>query len=183
MRRTDLPRLTNAKVIPSDNVAPQHRFAIIDIHMDLGVGRKVRRTGIERIKWWKLNERKADLEVDLETLVVNLNLNQPAPEIHQHATEQIRDLAHNILGTTKPGGKFVDKHTWGWNGDVQEATRGRNEAFKNGLPRKTSTTTTNQCFFLQFVKFFRLIQKKILTFLYNVQRKKSILFMHFHTKN
>jgi len=36
--------------------------------------------------------------------------------------------------------------------------------------------------FFQFAKFFRLT-KKIWTFLYKVQRKKSILFMHFHTKN
>jgi len=100
--------------------------------MDLGVDRKVRRTGIERIKWWKLNERKAEQEVNLGTLVVNLNLNKPAPEIHQQATEQIRENARNILGTTKPGRTFVDKQTWLWNREVQEATRVKKEALKNG---------------------------------------------------
>jgi len=38
-------------------------------------------------------------------------------------------------------------------------------------------------FFLPMAKFFRPLQKNFRTFLYNVQRKKSILFMHFHTKN
>jgi len=37
--------------------------------------------------------------------------------------------------------------------------------------------------FLPMAKFLTPLQNKFWTFLYNVQRKKSILFMHFHTKN
>jgi len=50
VRRPDLRHVKNAKVIPSDNVAQHHRLLTMDICLDIGQRRPVRKTGVKKIK-------------------------------------------------------------------------------------------------------------------------------------
>jgi len=137
--RTVAPCVAPTKVIPSENIAPQHRLLVMDIHLKLGSGPKPRCTETERIKWWRFNECKDDLETKLGTMEVNLN--QPAPDIYQKTIDKIRDRACDVLGTTKPGRKFIDRQVWWWNENVQEAIRRMKGPSSSGSQQERPSTT------------------------------------------
>jgi len=68
---------------------------------------------------------------------MEVNLNRPAPNIYQKTVDKIRDHARDVLGTTKPGRKFIDKQVWWWNENVQEAILEK-KSFKQWLATKTA---------------------------------------------
>jgi len=74
VRRVDLQHVMNCKVIPSDNIAPQHRLLIMDNNLKVGSGAKPRRTETDRIKWWRFKECKAELETSLVAMEAGLHL-------------------------------------------------------------------------------------------------------------
>jgi len=93
-----LRRVTNAKVIPSDNVAPQYRILV----MDIGQKRQVRRTDVEMIS--------GGYSIEAALRDENVNLHQPVPgRALSKNYEQIRAQASTVLGTTKSDKKFNDK--------------------------------------------------------------------------
>jgi len=68
VRRPDLRRVANAKVIPSDNVAPQHRLLVMNIKLDTGQRRQAWKTVFEKIKWWLMDKSKVRLEAQLNSI-------------------------------------------------------------------------------------------------------------------
>ena len=40
------------------------------------------------------------------------------------------DIAKSKLGESFPGGRYVEKETWWWKDQIQEATTAKKEAFK-----------------------------------------------------
>jgi len=136
VRRSDLRRVKNAKVIPSDTVAPQHRLLLLDICMDVGQRRPVRTTGAKEIKWWLVDKSKARLEAALNNMVVDLD--QPAPVLYEQVTNQIRTHARAVLGVTKPGRKFIDKQVWWWNEQAQAVVHVKKKAFRKWADSKNN---------------------------------------------
>lgn len=55
-QKRDFKKFLDAKVIPSTNVAPQHRMLIADTRFPIPKPPKADRTQTARIKWWKLPE-------------------------------------------------------------------------------------------------------------------------------
>jgi len=84
----------------------------MDTQLDIWREKKARCPGTERIKWWRLKGCKTELEADLRNLVTNLNQNQSASNIYLQTVDQICNHYRKVIGTTKPGRKFIDKQVW-----------------------------------------------------------------------
>ena len=128
LRRRNLTQVIDAKVIPSDQVSAQHKPLVLTLRLRDPVKQKLPQTKTERIKWWKLKEHKPQLQASLATLDVDFD--QPTTEIWNDITKQITTIASTILGKTKPGRRFIDKQTWWWNEEVQQAIKEKKAAFK-----------------------------------------------------
>ncbi|EYB95146.1 hypothetical protein Y032_0163g3482 [Ancylostoma ceylanicum] len=61
MRRKELKNIIDAKVIPSDGIAPQHRLLVMDVRLQHR--RPVRpMVSLQRIKWWKMTGCETELQ-------------------------------------------------------------------------------------------------------------------------
>ena len=128
LRRRDLKLATNVKVIPSDNIGPQHHLLVMDIRLDLDHERQVHTTAVEKIKWWRVDEHKTQLINGLRKM--NVNFNQPTAITWNNLVNQIHQVASDALGKTKPGKKFIDKQIWWWSKEVQEVIKKKKAAYK-----------------------------------------------------
>ncbi|XDV43670.1 hypothetical protein PO909_012111 [Leuciscus waleckii] len=95
LRRRDLKLTLDTKGIPSDNIGPQHRPLILDVHLNLQRQPQAHKTGPERIKWWKWSEHKSQLAAAFGGL--NINPCQPAEAMWSEITTQIHTIAIQIL--------------------------------------------------------------------------------------
>ena len=132
LRRCHLPMVMNAKVIPTAThaFAPQHRLLVLDLRLNVHLRSRARRTTTKRIKWWKLPEHRQQVRDALIDLRVSTDDKESIEEQWNRITSQIRSRAETILGTTKPGRRFVDKQIWWWSESVQQVIKEKKEAFK-----------------------------------------------------
>ena len=128
LRRRDLKLATNTKVIPSDNIAPQHRLLVMDTRLNIGQRRKPQLTNTERIKWWRASEHREELAKALRTIKVDTK--QPAATIWNDLVSRISGAASEILGRTKAGKRLLDKQIWWWKEEVQAAVKEKKAAYK-----------------------------------------------------
>ncbi|XP_058639968.1 craniofacial development protein 2-like [Onychostoma macrolepis] len=128
IRRCDLKLALDAKVIPSDTIGPQHRPLVLDLQLNLHRQTRMRVTGPEHFKWWRLPEHKQQLKVALQSL--NINLDQPVDRLWNDITCHIQAAASDILGSTKPGRQYMDKQVWWWGEEVQIAIKAKKQAYK-----------------------------------------------------
>ncbi|VDO99442.1 unnamed protein product [Heligmosomoides polygyrus] len=100
----DRSLVTDAKVVPYETVAPQHRPLICTIKIASPRLQQVERCGARRIKWWRMREKEAAVisRVRLPTVTT-------VDETWKKATEAIPQAAQSELGITKPGRRKVDK--------------------------------------------------------------------------
>ncbi|XP_046409103.1 craniofacial development protein 2-like [Ischnura elegans] len=96
IRRRDHKLVDDVKVIPSDNVAPQHRPLVIDLRLDIRQHRRGCTTGPAHIKWWRLNYNKNQLKIALDHLSVNPD--QPVAGLWHSVANQIQEAACEVLG-------------------------------------------------------------------------------------
>uniref|UniRef100_W5MVV3 Reverse transcriptase domain-containing protein n=1 Tax=Lepisosteus oculatus TaxID=7918 RepID=W5MVV3_LEPOC len=138
MRRRDFKMVTDTKVIPYNSIAPQHRLLVLDAKVRLvQIQTPVRpTTKIERIKWWKLPEHRAVVKATLGPLVPNSR--STVGEDWNDLAEHVKTCTATTLGTTKPNRRFIDKQTWWWNNDVQQATKAKKDAYKTWRQTKCS---------------------------------------------
>lgn len=132
--RKNLRGVHNCKVIPSDNVTPQHRPLIMDIRLQ---GRKVHRkkNDIPRIKWWRCKKDVNTLASKLcEGLGPMIRNNKTPETVEEHWNEMsrvVKSVAQKVLGRTKPGKQRMEgKETWWWGTQVQEAVKKKKDALK-----------------------------------------------------
>ncbi|VDL69479.1 unnamed protein product [Nippostrongylus brasiliensis] len=61
IRRRDAKFVSDAKVVPCETVATQHRPLICTMKFTPLKQKRVERCGHERIKWWRLKEKEAEI--------------------------------------------------------------------------------------------------------------------------
>ncbi len=128
IRQRDLKLAIDAKVIPSDTIGLQHGPLVLDLELKLHWQTRMRVTGPEHFKWWRLPENKQLLEVVLQSL--NINLDQPVDRLWDDITCHIHTAASDILGSTKPRRRFMDKQVWWWGEEVLTAIKAKKLAYK-----------------------------------------------------
>uniref|UniRef100_W5MTP5 Endonuclease/exonuclease/phosphatase domain-containing protein n=1 Tax=Lepisosteus oculatus TaxID=7918 RepID=W5MTP5_LEPOC len=126
VRRRDFKMVTDNKVIPYNSTAPQHRLLVLDAKVRLVQTPARPTTKIECIKWWKLPEHRAVMKATLGPLVPNPR--STVREDWNDLAERVKTCAATTLGTKKQ--RFIDKQTWWWNDDVQQATKAKKDAYK-----------------------------------------------------
>ena len=126
MRRDELGGVKNCKVIPGETVATQHRMLVMDINSKTRRQRKRERT--PRINWWKIKEREGD-DLMWETVDRSTEQKEVSELTWMNTYPIMIEAARKTLGESK-GGKYIEKESWWWNNEVQEAIQNKKEAFK-----------------------------------------------------
>ncbi|VDO63408.1 unnamed protein product [Heligmosomoides polygyrus] len=103
----DRSLVTDAKIVPYETVAPQHRPLVYIFKITPPRVQQVERCGAARIKWWRMKEKEAAVifRVRLPTVTT-------VDETWKKATDTIRQAARLELSITKPGRRKVDKQIW-----------------------------------------------------------------------
>ncbi|MGL4932411.1 MAG: RNA-directed DNA polymerase, partial [Aeromonas sp.] len=120
----------DAKVIPSETIASQHRLLTLDLRLNFSLRPHTRFTGPEKIKWWHLPVKRTQLAATLYTHIAAINDEMPVETLWANVTKMICDAAGECLGVTKPGRQFIDKQVWWWTNEVQKATKAKKAVFK-----------------------------------------------------
>ena len=128
VRSANRKLVKDAKVIPSECVAPQHRLLVIDVWLNTKPPRMQQRTGPERVKWWRERQCRQTLQQAFNG--INADPTKCIEDMWRDVSSQIRNEAGRVLGKTKPGRARINKETWWWNDEVQMAVRHKKTAFQ-----------------------------------------------------
>jgi hypothetical protein len=126
VRRENLGKVKDCKVIPGEPVAPQHRLLVVDL-----MTKKMRKNRRERpttINWWKLKEKEGE-ELERKTAEILVEQGEVGDLTWKETYPKIIKAAKDILGESKAG-KYLEKESWWWNDEVQNAIAKKKEAFK-----------------------------------------------------
>ena len=130
-RRQHLKEVKDCKVINGENVSPQHKLVVGDFQIR---GEKsMRRKGIPKIKWWKL-EKEENVELRArfkENVLREIRLKDEVNEWWEFNSKVFLRHGEEILGKTTGKGPPEDKETWWWSEDTQEKIRKKKESNKN----------------------------------------------------
>lgn len=124
VRKRDLKLVQDAKVVPSETTTTQHRPLICTMSVEPPKPRRPDPSGPARIKWWRFKEAENEMVGRLSLPPVN-SVQQAWSEVKASVTAAARD----VLGTTKPGRKKIDKLPWLWTEDVRQAVREKKRTF------------------------------------------------------
>ncbi|VDP12487.1 unnamed protein product [Heligmosomoides polygyrus] len=102
VRHRDRRLVTDAKVVPYETLATQHRPLICTLMIAPPRLRQVERCGPARIKWWRMKEKDAAAVC---------------------CSYSVADAARSELGMTKPGRRKIEKQTWLWTDDVKKKVK------------------------------------------------------------
>ncbi|VDP21391.1 unnamed protein product [Heligmosomoides polygyrus] len=118
VRDRDRSLVKNAKIVPYETVAPQHRPLNCTLKIAPPRLKQVERCSAARIKWWRMKEKEAAVisRVRLPTVTT-------VDENWKRITDPKRHAARLELATTKPGRRKVDKQTGLWTDDVKAEVR------------------------------------------------------------
>nr|CDJ81375.1 unnamed protein product [Haemonchus contortus] len=133
VRHRDQGLVTDAKTVPYETVATQHRPLICTLKIAPPKPKLAERCGPARIKWWRLKEKE-------EAVVSSILL--PAvttvDETWTGAAEAITRVARSKLGVTKPGRRKLDKQTWLWTDHVRDKVHEKKKQYHAFLIEKTA---------------------------------------------
>ncbi|EYC22348.1 hypothetical protein Y032_0017g3296 [Ancylostoma ceylanicum] len=135
VQRKELKNIIDAKVIPSDSVAPQHRLLVMDVRLQHR--RPVRpMVSLQRIKGWKMTGREAELQGAVKA-AISASSSRDVITKWSQLEQIITEVAQNLLGITKTGRPFIDKQTWWWSEEVQSIVKRKKNANKKWLKMRS----------------------------------------------
>ncbi|XGW23903.1 hypothetical protein V3C99_005819, partial [Haemonchus contortus] len=123
VRHRDQGLVTDAKTVPYETVATQHRPLICTFKIAPPKPKLAERCGPARIKWWRLKEKE-------EAVVSSILL--PAVTT---VDETWKGAAEAI---TRPGRRKLDKQTWLWTDHVRDKVREKKKQYHAFLIEKTA---------------------------------------------
>ena len=124
IRRNNISKVKDCKVIPGESIATQHRH----ITMDICIQTKKRvkpRMRKQQIKWWRLKDRDENRKFASK---VEENI-EYIKEWNQ-LEALLLDTAKSVLGQTTGKGAYNEKEAWWWNEEVQKAVKEKRLKFK-----------------------------------------------------
>ncbi len=132
MYRKNMRRMvTDVKVIPGEECAPQHHLLVCD--MRLKIPRLPKRKFIPRLKTWKLKDpsfRERFQECFNARITASTDEVSPDTEgLWAKLKDGLRKTTEEVCGTTKPQGRWR-KETWWWNNSVDTAVKEKRRLYK-----------------------------------------------------
>ncbi|XP_067139326.1 craniofacial development protein 2-like [Centruroides vittatus] len=106
-RRTTLKGIKDCKVLPGEDLTSQHRLLVMELKIDLN-RIKYKDKLISKIKWWLLKGKRAIEFKEKVISVINRNTkcNVSVDEWWTQVAREIRKIAKELLGETKPARKI-----------------------------------------------------------------------------
>ncbi|XGW20197.1 hypothetical protein V3C99_003760, partial [Haemonchus contortus] len=135
VRHRDQGLVTDAKTVPYETVATQHRPLICTLRIAPPKTKFAERCGPARIKWWRLKEKEKESAVVSRILLPAVTT---VDETWKSAVEAITRVARSELGMTKPGRRKIDKQTWLWTDHVRDKVREKKKQYHAFLSEKTA---------------------------------------------
>ncbi|XGW10232.1 hypothetical protein V3C99_012037 [Haemonchus contortus] len=135
VRHRDQGLVTDAKTVPYETVATQHRPLICTLKIAPPKPKVAERCGPARIKWWRLKEKEKESAVVSRILLPAVTT---VDETWKSAVEAITRVARSELGMTKPGRRKIDKQTWLWTDHVRDKVREKKKQYHAFLSEKTA---------------------------------------------
>ena len=128
LRKADLKRTKNIKVIAGEECVTQHRLLVCDLTLKFAPPRH--RPYIPKLRLWKLREQEHC--TSFSSCVGNiLDSSDPSTSVEDLWTllkSSLLDSAEKVCGRTKK--RSFKKVTWWWNRDVNEAVLRKRRAWK-----------------------------------------------------
>ncbi|VDO66796.1 unnamed protein product, partial [Heligmosomoides polygyrus] len=109
LKHRDGKLVTDAKVVPNETIATQHRRLICTLKFAPLRLRHVERCSPPRINWWRLKEDAAAF-----VFRIRLSTVKTVDETWKDATDTILQVACSGLGMNKPGLRKTEKLAWLW---------------------------------------------------------------------
>ncbi|VDO85905.1 unnamed protein product [Heligmosomoides polygyrus] len=114
-RDRDRSTVTDAKIVPCETVALQHRSLICTLKMAPPRLKQIEQFGEARFMWLRMKKKEAAVNSRVRLPTVTT-----VDETWKKTTDPIRQAASSMLGTTKLGRCKVEKlETWLWTDDVK----------------------------------------------------------------
>uniref|UniRef100_A0A7I4YN09 Reverse transcriptase domain-containing protein n=1 Tax=Haemonchus contortus TaxID=6289 RepID=A0A7I4YN09_HAECO len=126
VRHRDQGLVTDAKTVPYETVATQHRPLICTLKIAPPKPKFAEKRGPARIKWWRLKEKEKESAVVSRIL---LPAATTVEETWKSAVEAITRVARSELGMTKPGRRKIYKQTWLWTDHVRDKVREKKKQY------------------------------------------------------
>ena len=124
IRRNNISKVKDCKVIPGESIATQHRILTMDICIQ--TKKRVKTRGRkQQIKWWRLKDRDENRKFASK---VEENI-EDIKEWNQ-LEALLLDTAKSVLGQTTGKGAYNEKEAWLWNEEVQKAVKEKRLKFK-----------------------------------------------------
>ena len=140
LRRQDRKLVTDAKVVPYETVATQHRPLICSLKITPPKRKCEERCGPARIKWWKLKQKEAAVISRIQLPPVT-----SVEETWRKAADVVVEAARSELGVTKPGRRKTDKQPWLWTDEVKARVREKKRMYHAFLDSKTDDRWRKYC--------------------------------------
>ena len=135
-KRRDLKLVQDIKVIPSEEIAPQHKLLVCDIKVKDNVVKT--QSFVPRLKTWKLREEENKVNFErLFTEHVQGNTATTTEELWSCLKDGLLSTSEKICGWTKE--RKWKKEGWWWNEEVDKAVaekRKKWKAWKKGGSRE-----------------------------------------------
>nr|CDJ81936.1 uncharacterized protein LOC101155354 [Haemonchus contortus] len=134
VRHRDQGLVTDAKTVPYETVATQHRPLICTLKIAPPKPKIAERCGPARIKWWRLKEKE-------EAVVSSILLPEATTidDTWRGAEEAITRVAWSNLVMAKPGRQKLDKQIWLWTDHVKDKVREKKKQFLSKKPLTTGS--------------------------------------------
>ena len=125
IRRNNISKVKDCKVIPGESIATQHRI----LTMDIGIQTKNRvkpRRRKQQIKWWRLKDRDENrkfaskVEEKMKDIIKDWN----------QLEALLLDTGKSVLGQATGKGAYNEKEAWWWNEEVQKTVKEKRLKFK-----------------------------------------------------
>ena len=123
-RKTQIRQVQDCKVLPIECVAKQHRPVICKLKVKAKQGNPGW-TAVKKIRWWKLSN-KAFKEKFVEEAQEAIRNKELSWEV---VSQAVREVGRKVVGETS-GNSKIQKETWWWNEEVQEAVDYKREKKK-----------------------------------------------------
>ena len=95
------------------------------------------RARVKKIKWYMLKQQEKKYELSLRLAERMGRTKEEEETTWEEICNMINTSAKEILGETF-GGKYVERESWWWNGDVQRAVKEKRDSFKKWQSSRTT---------------------------------------------
>jgi len=133
VRKDQRKECVNCKVV-RDEWQGQHSLVVLDMIVKVVKRRKVRNEG-EVIKWFSMSKKEGELREKLLT-EVEWRSRGTVEEAWGTVAECVRRCAREVLGVTRKGRCKVEKESWWWGDEVQEAVKKKRVLYREWRKNK-----------------------------------------------